>query len=110
MIITPGARLLKFRESKGLSQAQLRAKLAAFDVLLPDGAISKIEADRRRMSVDELFYISHILEVSMACLSHGICNASDDWEILTDGLSDAQKQALIDVARHNVPLLVNFIN
>ncbi len=102
-----GDRLKKFRRDANLTQDDLRVRLIEHNVILNDTAISNIETGKRKVSVDELFAFSEILGLSMSCISHGCCQTNEDWEKLTKGLTENQKQVLFVTVKHNMPLVQN---
>lgn len=59
-----GRNLWQVRKDKGLTQAQLAAKLQQRSVMISRGTYAKIEAGIRRISIEELCEIRDILEVA----------------------------------------------
>lgn len=59
-----GRNLWQVRKDRGLTQAQLAAKLQQRSVMISRGTYAKIEAGIRRISIEELCVIRDILEVS----------------------------------------------
>lgn len=59
-----GRNLWQVRKDRGLTQAQLAAKLQQRSVMISRGTYAKIEAGIRRISIEELCEIRDILEVA----------------------------------------------